>query len=1122
MIYIRFNFEFIVLLVCVWGSFTCEMDRCVVENRHFNNLFSYSPIHLKIIEYRFLSSNENFKLPDCGYRRIKELGLLRVRKRGKRGGRSRFSLGRYNQNTGRCTNLLDQNRTLQRNNNSEISCIETLLTDHKLRNKYERSGYMNNFRKRGANFNNLIEIKPIKIDASQYKQISIGLVNTQSIRNKTDLVKETIIDSNTDIFILTETWLRPADDFLRVSATPDSFTFLDIVREGERAGGGTGLICRQEFKPKKVNPIIPQCNSFEHSVYNLSTFNNDLLIVAIYRPPNSTSFNEFIADFSSLLTVIISSPKKLLILGDFNVHINKPHNPDSSKFIDLLDEFGLHNFINIPTHTLGNTLDLAISRGFDDISLLDLIQYSVVSDHFYMVLKFNMKKPDCNNKTITFRNLKSLDIDKLKNDLHISFSEPADALTIDIDQLASNFDRIVTRCIDSHAPVITKTIHVKQFSPWFNSNLLKLKQNKRKLERKYISTKFHTDLDNYKRSKKSYIYECKTSKTQYFCGKFSECGNDQRKIYSLINSLTNDNSSQLIPNEVDDRVSAEKFSEHFYSKINTIINNIEEIVRDESIVDDIDPPSQNHSSFILNSFNHVTPEEVRSIIIKSPNKSCSLDPLPTRILKQCLDVLIHPITKIINTSFDTGLFPSSWKSGIITPVLKKGKCNSDYNSFRPITNTPFIAKILEKAVLNQLVPYLQTTNRYANNNSAYTENMSTETLLSKIHSDIMNSFDNQSLTLIVLLDLSAAFDTVNHSKIVNILQSRFNITDEPLALLSSYLKDRSQKVSINKILSSQTFLHHGVPQGSCIGPIAYLIYTSAISDIITRYNINIMSYADDTQLYISTKPDIASINQTIITINKCIHEIRHFFLCHQLKINDNKTEFAILGNRQQLRKIYNNDIYITVGLNRIYPSDTVRNLGFHFDSEMNLSCNINNVCKKSYFQLHKLHQIKYYLSPKILESLVHAFITSNLDYCNSLYINLPKKAINKLQKIQNSAARLITGSSKYCHITPILQQLHWLPVSKRVKFKVLTTVFKCLNNMAPKYLSDNIKIYIPTRNLRSINQYKLIEPPTTNNYGKRSFFYAGPFLWNQLPLTIRKLTSYSLFKKELKTHIFNQ
>ena len=183
---------------------------------------------------------------------------------------------------------------------------------------------------------------------------------------------------------------------------------------------------------------------------------------------------------------------------------------------------------------------------------------------------------------------------------------------------------------------------------------------------------------------------------QNFSNKFSEFGSNQRKIYSLINSLTNDNSAQSIPNEITDKVSADKFSDHFNSKIGNVISNIDDIIREESIVENIDYSTDNHSSPIFNSFKLKTPDEVKCIINKSPNKSCTLDPLPTHILKQCLDILIHPITKIINSSLQSGLFPSSWKSGIVTPVLKKGKCHSDYNSFRPITNTPFIAKILEK------------------------------------------------------------------------------------------------------------------------------------------------------------------------------------------------------------------------------------------------------------------------------------------------------------------------------------------------------------------------------------------------------------------------------------------
>ena len=283
-----------------------------------------------------------------------------------------------------------------------------------------------------------------------------------------------------------------------------------------------------------------------------------------------------------------------------------------------------------------------------------------------------------------------------------------------------------------------------------------------------------------------------------------------------------------------------------------------------------------------------------------------------------------------------------------------------------------------------------------------------------------------------------------------------------------------------------------------------------------------MTYADDTQLYISTKPNISSINQSINEINICIKLIRQFFLTHQLKINDDKTEFAILGTRQQLSKINMRNIHITVGQSFIYPSDSVVNLGVSIDSKYTFKNHINSICKKSYYQLIKLNQIKSYVTPKVMESLVHSFISSNIDYCNSLFVHLPKKSIYKLQKIQNSAARLITGTYRYSHITPVLIQLHWLPVVQRIKFKILILVFKCLNNMAPSYLSDRIVKYTPTRTLRSSTSLNLVVPDIHNNFGKRSFYYAGPTYWNSLPHSIKSISSFTMFKNKLKTFLFNE
>ena len=189
--------------------------------------------------------------------------------------------------------------------------------------------------------------------------------------------------------------------------------------------------------------------------------------------------------------------------------------------------------------------------------------------------------------------------------------------------------------------------------------------------------------------------------------------------------------------------------------------------------------------------------------------------------------------------------------------------------------------------------------------------------------------------------------------------------------------------------SIETQLRYGVPQGSCLGPIAFLVYISALTDIINNQQISVLSYADDTQLYLSCESN--NINDKIASLNSCIDIVRKFMLTHQLKINDNKTEFIILGTRKQLSKIDQNTTSIRVGDSIIKPSSSVINLGFVFDSTMSLKSQVNSVCKKSYFQLIKISQIKRYSTREITESLIHSLISSNLDYCNSLYFNITKQ-----------------------------------------------------------------------------------------------------------------------------------
>ena len=382
--------------------------------------------------------------------------------------------------------------------------------------------------------------------------------------------------------------------------------------------------------------------------------------------------------------------------------------------------------------------------------------------------------------------------------------------------------------------------------------------------------------------------------------------------------------------------------------------------------------------------------------------------------------------------------------------------------------------------------------------------------------------DDGKITALVLLDLSAAFDTVDHKILLSRLQYHLGIHDIALDWCKSYLLNRPQHACIGNAISKPVILDYSVPQGSVLGPQWFTIYTSPVRDIILKYNLNYHVYADDTQLYITFKSSQEPADSCITTLEKCIQEIRSWMRQNFLKLNDEKTEFLLFGSRQQLSKV--SLPFITIGDSQITPSSQARNLGVIFDSTMTLKTSycISNIVRVSSFHIRNISRIRKYLNQSAAEQIIHAFVTSRLDNGNALFYGLPQNQISRLQHIQNTAARVVTLSRKSCHITPILKELHWLPVSQRIVFKLMLIVHKSVNNIAPIYISELLKVYTPSRNLRSSNMSLLKEPTSKRTWGDRSFSVAAPRLWNHLPTKVKSCHSITRFKSLLKTHLMSQ
>ena len=238
-----------------------------------------------------------------------------------------------------------------------------------------------------------------------------------------------------------------------------------------------------------------------------------------------------------------------------------------------------------------------------------------------------------------------------------------------------------------------------------------------------------------------------------------------------------------------------------------------------------------------------------------------------------------------------------------------------------------------------------------------------------------------------------------------------------------------------------------------------------------------------------------------------------------LKMNEDKTEFIILTPRSS--KINTSHWSLQVGLSNVTPAKVVKNLGSLWDNHVNMDKQIAAMCRSSYYHLRAISRIRDFITTDACKTLVQSYVTSRLDYGNTILTGLPDYLIVRLQLVQNCAARLITKTPRTDHITDVRRSLHWLPVECRIKFKVLVYVFKCLNSLAPAYLIELVTVHQPSRNLRSRHKTLQQVPKYNNRYGKQSFLYAAAVAWNELPVELRSNQNLLAFRKQLKPHLFN-
>ena len=990
----------------------------------------------------------------------------------------------------------------------------------------------------GSNPTNLISVPIISnvkmpcLDCPDGEGLRVASFNAHSVQSdamspKRAEIATFIYDNSIDIMFVTETWFRRGkmDEVQAKELAPCGYNVTSFPRSSGQSGGGIAVIFRSTLTKQLT---FKENFTFKHSSFELvqSTLTlrrGAIHFFCLYRPPpsvkNRLKDSMFIEQLPDLLEYANNLHGHVCLLGDANTHFDSPQEPFVRKVINILSMFNMQQTIDKPTHEKGHTLDwLVIHNSDTNLHTSSTVTDALVSDHYCIMSLFDVVPARCATMYRLVRNVRDIDRSAFKIDVvdAIGSASPPSV------ESASNYFTSIRSVLDKHAPAQNRKIVERSASPWFSmvsTELLEAKRARRREERRYKANPIVIFHDLYKKARNAVSRIVDRAKTMYYNNKIKSA-TSSKELFKVTNHIMARTKTTKFPTMYQVTELPNLFCKFFEDKVVSLRRDLDSLTATNATFQ-----TQPFTASSFSNFQPVSEETVRKTIAGSSPKTCDLDSIPTPLLIECLDIILPSLTSLINSSLATGIFPETFKTALVTPLLKKPSLDqNDFKNYRPVSNLSFVSKILEKIVLAQLSSYLSSNNLLSDFQSAYRPGHSCETALLKVVNDLLLSIDKRNVALVTFLDLSAAFDTIDHSILLQRLKHDFGIDGSVLRWFSSYLSDRSQYVVANNHTSAVCHISFGVPQGSVLGPVLYVLYTSPLSAIILNHSVIPHSYADDSQLQKSSPPN--EIPELIESMQLCVDDVRSWMTQNKLKLNDGKTEAMIISSSKMFKKI-SYPSSMTIGSASIPFATSVKNLGVTLDCHLEMDVHIRAVVSAAYYELRRIASIRRFLTTEATTTLVSAFVLSRLDYCNSLLYGCHDHLLKSLQLVQNNAARLIMKVKKSSHITPHLISLHWLPVNSRIEYKLASFCHACIQGNAPRYLSELIPLKEHTHGYGTRSrgdQTALLDRPARSqkSLGDRCFSHAAPEVWKTLPSNIRTIPSTSSFKSSLKTTLFNR
>jgi hypothetical protein len=452
---------------------------------------------------------------------------------------------------------------------------------------------------------------------------------------------------------------------------------------------------------------------------------------------------------------------------------------------------------------------------------------------------------------------------------------------------------------------------------------------------------------------------------------------------------------------------------------------------------------------------------------------------------------------------------STWNKMQIKSNLRKSLCQYQTKVYSRTIYRLVTSKLIERIVSVRIVDHLERHMLHDINQSAYRKHHSCETTLTAIMNDALLGIDRGEVTILILLDMSAAFDCVDHGILLGKI-SELGITGNALNWIEGYLNDRTQSVKIDDIVSPSLEIQYGVPQGSVLGPLLFTCYMIGLDSVLSHHGVKYKIYADDIQLYITTK--VSSLKDAIERMEKCIIDLKTWLNKRFLHLNDSKTEAILLGSPTTVRKCGIQSIRISETV--IICKSSVRDLGVIIDNSLTMDDHVSKVCRSAFSQLRLISRQNRVMNFKTRLAAVRALVFPHLNYCSSLLFGISKKRLKRIDRVISSSARLVLRNKQ--GTSGFMSQYRWLKMDQLVQVRLLSMLHSVLNTSHPIYLRQLLNEPLSQRQTRSSNQNLLDIPRCRTTVGERRFSVAASRLWNNLPQNIRELSAPQPFKQRIE------